>query len=406
MRFSRRLPETLRANRLTELLDELRSRPGGVPLWDLTCSNPTTTLPELYAGEAGRALLAPLAQPGALVYAPTPRGSPSARAAIAAYYQRRGLAVDPEGLTLCASTSEAYSWLFQLLCEPGERVLFPQPSYPLLSTLAELASVRVERYPLWLDPTVRRFRIDLEALRAAITDETRALVIVSPNNPTGSALHRDEVRAVLELCREHRLALVADEVFSDYLLDASEDLVPSLLAVPELGERGPLAFVMSGFSKVLGLPQLKLGWIATLGAEPLRSAAQERLEHIADTFLSVGTPVQLAAPALLAEQPRIRAAIVARLAVNLAALRSRLAGSSCDMLPVEGGWSAVLRLPALCSEEEYVLSLLEQERVLVQPGYFFDFSDEPLVVVSLLTPPSVLDEGLGRLLSRIAELGG
>ncbi|MFO0576923.1 MAG: pyridoxal phosphate-dependent aminotransferase [Polyangia bacterium] len=402
-RFSRRVPWHLPQNPLSQAVAARRRL--GLPLLDLTVSNPTAALPELYEPS----LLAPLADPRGLRYEPSPQGHPEAREAVAAYYRRRGLTVDPQHVVLSASTSEAYAWLFQLLCEPGERVLFPVPSYPLIELLAGVCGVQVDPYALYYDG---RWRIDAAALERELTPTTRALVLVSPNNPTGSFLHRDELAPLLALCARRGVALIVDEVFGDYPLDAltaegdaeaagGDAAVPSLL---ELAAPEALVFVLSGLSKVVGLPQLKLGWIVIRGPEPLRTQAQDRLEILADTFLSVGTPVQLAAPSLLAQAERLRAAISLRTRHNLTALSAAVADTACQLLPVEGGWYAVLRLPRVLSEEEWALAFLEAG-VLCQPGYFFDFAEEAFVVVSLLCRPEPFLLGVRRIVERVqAEL--
>jgi len=398
--FSRRLPWHLGKNPLSSLL--FAKRAAGERVLDLTVSNPTAALPELYDS----ALLLPLSDPAGLRYQPTPAGDGAARAAVAAYYASRGLSANAEHLVLCASTSEAYTWLFQLLCNPGEQVLFPQPSYPLLEFLGGLAGIEAVPYRLYFDG---RWRIDLDALRAALQPSTRALVLVSPNNPTGSLVHTAELAALFALCEEHGLSIVADEVFGDYLFSDVEDgedpALPSLLAAePEVAGGGPLRFVLSGLSKVVGLPQLKLGWIHTGGPEPLRSQAQDRLEIIADTFLSVSTPVQLAAPRLLGRQPVLCAGIYERIRRNRDALFRAVRGTALDVLPIEGGWYAVVRLPRILSEEEWTLTLLREDNLLCHPGYFFDFVEEAYIVLSLLTPPSELDLGVRRLLARTDSL--
>lgn len=408
--FSQRLPWRAAQNRLSVAVAQARA--AGAPLLDLTVSNPTRALPELYPP----ALLAPLAGERGLRYEPSAQGDPAARRSIAAYYAARGIAVAPEHLVLCASTSEAYTWLFQLLCDPGQGALFPQPSYPLLEFLAGLSAVRLCPYPLHYESGFAggqsgRWWLGLEAVRAACTDEVRLLVVVSPNNPTGSFLRRSELLALCALCRERGLALVVDEVFTDYdLLPAAADQVADppvrsvLAAVQALGEQAPLCFVLSGLSKVVGLPQLKLGWIHVGGPEPLRQTAQDRLELLADTFLSVGTPVQTAAPQLLAWQPQVSAAITARLRQNLQTLAAAVKDTACQLLPVEGGWYAVLRLPRLLSEEDWALLFLSEDGVLVHPGYFYDFAAEAYVVLSLLTEPATLARGAAKLVARVASI--
>lgn len=404
VRFSSRLPWQRLTNRFTQLQAELRGQ--GVPLLELVVSNPTRALPELYR----ESLLLPLSSPEALRYEPSPQGAVAARQAIADYYQARGLTVSPEHLVLCASTSEAYSWLFQLLGNPGDgdgdEVLFPEPSYPLLPFLGSLAGVAVVPYPLRFDG---RFHVSFPELASAVTARSRAVVAVSPNNPTGSYLRQSEGERLLRLCATRDLALIVDEVFSDYaFVDPWPQEGPRLLSLaelpPPLAELPALRFVLSGFSKVLGLPQLKLGWIVVCGPEPLRSEAQRRLELIADTFLSVSTPIQLAAPALLKERPQLFAGIAARIQASLTCLQQAFAGTAVSVLPVEGGWYAVLRLPRLISEEEWLLRLLTEDHMVVHPGYFFDFPEEAYVVCSLLTPPCDLAEGARRLLARLETL--
>ncbi len=411
MEFSARLPWSTAPNRLS--LAAAHKRTAGGPLLDLTVSNPTRALPELYPKE----MLAALADARGLRYEPSAQGDLAARQSIAAYYAARGITAQPEHLVLCASTSEAYTWLFQLLCSPGQGVLFPQPSYPLLEFLAGLSAVRLCPYPLEYEGGDRgRWWLGREALRAACTGDVRMIVVVSPNNPTGSFLRRSELHALCSLCRERGLALVVDEVFSDYdLLPAAADLADGrtnfdppvrsvLAAVQALGEQAPLCFVLSGLSKVVGLPQLKLGWIHVGGPPPLRQLAQDRLELIADTFLSVGTPVQLAAPQLLGWQPQVCRAITARLRTNLQALSQAVRDTACQLLTVEGGWYAVLRLPRLLSEEDWALLLLAQDDVLIHPGYFYDFAKEAFVVLSLLTETEVLKDGAARIVARVAAV--
>jgi aspartate/methionine/tyrosine aminotransferase len=369
--FSHRLHWSAPYNRIAELTRQLRA--AGHTLLDLTESNPTR------AGLAyPTGLLDPLADPRALLYEPTARGLLPAREAVARYYHG---AVSPARIVLTASTSEAYAFLFQLLCDPGDEILSPRPSYPLFEFLAGLSHVAIRQYPLRYDGT---WHIDFPVLEAAITSRTRAIVIVNPNNPTGSFLKRDEL-ARLE---EYGLPLISDEVFADY------GFAPGHLT-SLIGDRRVLTFSLSGLSKVAGLPQLKLGWIVASG--PAKEEALEALELIADTYLSVATPVQLALPSLLEASSSIRAVIAERTAANLAHLREVLAGSAGSVLNVEGGWYAVVRVPNTRTEEEWVLTLLREQDVVVQPGFFFDFESEAFLVVSLLTPTVTFREGLQRL---------
>jgi aspartate/methionine/tyrosine aminotransferase len=385
--FSARTRWDLTPNRLARIVEAKRA--AGEPVIDLTESNPTRAGIPYPSG-----LLTPLADPAALRYEPTPWGLEPAREAVAADFARRGFPLHADRILLTASTSEAYSFLFKLLCDPGDEVLVPRPGYPLFDYLAGLESVRVVSYPLEYDGA---WRLDVAALATAVTSRSRAVVTVNPNNPTGSYLKRDEARALRALCAERGLALISDEVFADYAL--RED--PSRMgSVAEDGSG--LAFALGGLSKSCGLPQLKLAWIATSGPEGIRKEALSRLEVVADAFLSVGTPVQVAAPSLLARRAELQAPIQARLRENGETLRSRLAVSSpARLLEPEGGWYAVLRVPATHPEEIQVARLLEQSNVLVHPGYFFDFPTEAYLVLSLLPPPPLFALGLGRILDSL-----
>jgi len=308
------------------------------------------------------------------------------RRAVSVYYEST---VDPSHILLTASTSEAYAYLFKLLCNPGDQVLVPRPSYPLFECLAGLEAVEVRQYPLVYHDG---WAIDLDALRDAVSERTRAVVVVNPNNPTGSFLKLAELQKLSELCAERGMALISDEVFADYSFAEDPARVKTVTHAEQC-----LAFSLSGLSKVAGLPQMKLGWIVVSGPEKLRSEAIERLEWIADAYLSVSTPVQCAGPQLLAAGEQVRRQILRRTIANLALARSVFCGSAITILEVEGGWYITLRMPRIRSEEEWTLELLEQCGVLVQPGFFYDFEEEAYLVVSLLTPPEVLREGLARI---------
>jgi len=382
MRLSTRLPRESAPNALSQRLDALRQ--SGTPYVDLTESNPTR------AGIAYPSdLLRTLADAAALRYEPQPLGMMVAREAVALDCARRGARVEPAQVVLSASTSEMYAWLFKLLCDAGESVLVPRPSYPLFEHLTRLEGVRAESYRLEYHG---RWDIDLDRIAAA-SPGTRALLLVSPNNPTGSYLSAGELEAVTRLCRDRGWALIVDEVFADYVLDATSPITDVA------ARSGVLAFSMGGASKSLGLPQVKLGWTIVGGPDADRAAALDGLELIADTFLSVGTPVQVAAPELLRRGVSVREAIHARVRANLAAAR-RVAARypSCDLLPVDGGWSGVVRVPATRGEEALVLGLLAEERVLVHPGYFFDFEHEAFLVFSLLVPEGVFADAFDRTL--------
>ena len=385
---SDRLPSRTDVNALSHALAALRAR--GVGLLDLTESNPTTVGVE-YPPD----LLCALADPRALVYAPHPRGLETAREAVAEDCARRGAAVDPADVVLCASTSEAYGWLFKLLCNPGEAVLVPQPSYPLFEHLTRLDGVRAVPYALHYHG---RWEIDLDAVARA-PEETRAVLVVSPNNPTGSFISEPELDRLTGICASRGWALIADEVFADYPIDEPRPMT-------DLATRaGVLSFTLAGASKTLGLPQVKLGWIVVGGPASARTSAIASMELIADTYLSVSTPVQVAAPALLREAAAVRAAIHARVRQNLSRAREiARAHPWCTVLRVDGGWSAPVRVPAVGSEESMVLSLLQQEHVLVHPGYFFDFPHEAFVVVSLLPDEATFAEAFDRALRFFAGM--
>jgi alanine-synthesizing transaminase len=386
--FSRRSAHDLRPNALTLALN--RARETGREVLDLTVSNPTGAgIP--YAGEA---IARALADARGLLYAPEPFGLLSAREAAAAELRARGASIAVDRVMLTASTSEAYSFLFKLLADAGDAVLVPQPSYPLFEHLATFEGVRVVPYPLAYDG---QWHFDLPGLRSAIDATTRAIVIVSPNNPTGSFVKKDELSAIAAT----GLPIVSDEVFADYGFGDDPRRASSAL---EVATEARLVFALGGLSKLAALPQMKLAWTAIAGADPRRVAdAASRLELIADTFLSVGTPVQHALPALLASGSIARDAIRARTAANLTRLRARLAGraTAATLLDCEGGWYATLRLPRTQSEESWALSLLEKDAVYVHPGAFFDFREEAYVIVSLLTPEPVFEEGISRLLARV-----
>jgi alanine-synthesizing transaminase len=382
MRRSSRLPRESAPNALARQLETLRRSSSSYV--DLTESNPTRAGIH-YPDD----LLQALAAPDSLHYEPQPLGLPAAREAVALDCARRGVTVEPSRIVLSASTSEMYTWLFKLLCDAGDSVLVPRPSYPLFEHLTRLEGVRAEPYRLEYHG---RWEIDLDSVAAAPAG-TRAILLVSPNNPTGSYVSAAEVDAVVRLCHDRGWALVVDEVFVDYALDVSSPYT-------DLAARaGVLAFSMGGASKSLGLPQVKLGWTVVGGPAADRDAAIDGLELIADTFLSVGTPVQVAAPELLRRGAAVRHDIHARVRANLATAKVLAARySACDLLPVEGGWSCVVRIPATRGEEALVLDLLADQRILVHPGYFFDFEHEAFLVVSLLVPEATFTDAFERTL--------
>lgn len=363
--FSRRTDWNLEPNRLT--IAHQQALAAEKKLIDLTISNPTRA--EIQYHES--AILNALNNPHSLDYDPQPRGLRSAREAVAAYY---ALAIDPESLVLTTSTSEGYSFVFRLLCNPGDEILVPKPSYPLFDFLAELQDVSLVPYSLIYD---HGWQIDLHALETAITPKSRAVVLVHPNNPTGSYVSIDERRELNELCHRHRLALIVDEVFLDY----SHDRTHSTFAA----NRDALSFTLSGISKISALPQMKLAWIAVSGPPAEVAPAMQRLEVIADTYLSLNAPIQLAARVLLDQRKSIQPQLMHRVCANLAELDRQLATqNSCARLDVQGGWYAVLRIPVVRSDEDFAVELLRRSGVLVHPGHFYDFPTDGYLVLSLI----------------------
>ena len=357
-------------------------RKSGLPLMDLTASNPTRC--GFTYDEAG--ILAALNDREALVYDPDPRGMRRAREAVAGYYAEHGAGVDPERLFLTTSTSEAYSFLFRLLCDPGDEVLIAQPSYPLFDFLAQLESVRLVPYPLFYD---HGWRLDAESIRRQITPRTRAIALVHPNNPTGH-FTKDAERAELQaICAERGLALIADEVFLDYGIGGRSGR--SFAA----GPHPRLTFVLSGLSKIAALPQMKAAWIAAFGPERELEATSGRLEVIADTFLSMNAPIQCAMPSWLAGRGGLQMQISDRVMENLRELDGILTGQRLvSRLEVEAGWYAVLRVPAVIPGEDVAVRLVRDHGVSVHPGYFFGFSGDGWLVVSLLTSAEELRAGI------------
>ncbi len=386
--FSQRLSWSFSSNRLTRLLEEKRR--ADEEILDLTESNPTRAGFDYPSDE----ILASLNDPRSLAYEPAPLGLPSAREAVAGYYARRGQVVSSEHLALTASTSEAYSFLFKVLCDPGDRVLLPRPSYPLFDYLASLESVETDSYSLVYDGS---WSIDLETIRSKLGPRTRALLLVHPNNPTGSYVKRVELTELTAMCREHDVALVVDEVFADYGFGENLDRVSTFV-----GRNDVLTFVLSGLSKIAALPQMKLAWIWTGGPDDQKRGALTRLEQVGDVFLSVGAQVQHAAAKLLDLAPSLQTAIRRRLVENSQFLTSAIPTSSpLEALPTEGGWYAVLRCPEVQSSEEWALAFLASDDTHVHPGYLFDFPTDARIVVSLLTPTKIFEQGIRRMLSRV-----
>ena len=387
--FSSRLQSDLAINRLAVAVE--RARGGGHPFIDLTESNPTRAGFDYPAD-----LLAPLGDCRGLCYAPEPLGVLDARRAVASDYARRGVSVDPERVVLTTSTSEAYSLLFKVLCDPGDEVLVPRPSYPLFEHLTGLEAVAATPYDLEYHG---RWAIDLGGLARAFSPRTRAVVMVTPNNPTGSFARQHEIAEIASLCAAHHAALVADEVFADYAWSPeAARLAGRVLSVCEA-----LVVSLGGLSKAVGLPQVKLGWMAVGGPDATVRQLIARLELACDTYLSVSTPVQLAAGELLARGAAVRRQIQARVSANARELRVRAARApSTEALVADAGWYGVLQVPSHVPEDDLVVSLVEEDGVLAHPGYFFDFSRESFLILSLLAPEDRFAEGTSRLLRRFA----
>jgi len=387
--FSQRTDWKLTPNRFTEAQQEMRA--AGMEVLDLTVSNPTRA--ELHYDE--EAIMQALINPAALDYDPQPKGLRAAREAVASYYrkQHEEFDVDPESVVLTTSTSEGYSYVFRLLCNPEDEILVPKPSYPLFEFLADLQDVKLVPYPLLYD---HGWQIDFPSLYKAVSHRVRAVVVVHPNNPTGSYVDDAERTSLNKFCREYNLALIVDEVFLDYAHDGAAR--PTFATNREVS-----TFTLSGLSKISGLPQMKLAWVVASGPDDQVGAALGRLEVIADTYLSMNAPIQLAAPALLEQRHTIQPLLLDRVRANLGEMDRLLSRQqACQRLEVEGGWNAVLRVPATQSDEDLAIEILRKVSVLVHPGHFYDFPRDGYLIVSLITPTEQFREGI----KRVVELLG
>ena len=381
--FADRTNWNLAPNRLSEAL--ARHRLAGKSLIDLTASNPTECG---FTYDTG-AILRALSSRAALTYQPEPKGLLSAREAVASYYAARGIDIPASDIVLTTSTSEAYSFVFRILCNPGDEILIPSPSYPLFDLLADIQDVLLVRYPLIYD---HGWQIDFHELEAAITPRTRGLIVVHPNNPTGHFAKPHDVATLNQICSTRKLVLIADEVFLDYSHAGKSELTFS-------SNSRALTFTLSGLSKISGLPQMKFAWFATSGPEVLRIQAFDRLEVIADTYLSMNAPIQLAASEFLEQRHSFQTQLMSRVRRNLAELDLQLsAEKSCSRLEIEGGWYAVIRIPATRSDTDFAIELLDTKDVYVHPGHFYDFPSDGYLIVSLITPEQDFAEGIRRLL--------
>jgi aspartate/methionine/tyrosine aminotransferase len=382
--FAKRTNWNLTPNRLSEALAAYRA--ARKPLLDLTVSNPT----ECGFSYDGPAILTALSNPAALSYEPNPKGLESARRTVAGYYAARKDHVSVEDMILTSSTSEAYSYVFRTLCNPGDEVLIPSPSYPLFDFLADIQDVKLVRYSLIYD---HGWHIDFRSLEQAITTRTRGVIVVHPNNPTGHFIKPAEMTKLNSICSARQIAIIADEVFLDFILDGTP-------AVSFAANCAALTFTMSGLSKISGLPQMKAAWLIVSGPEPWKSQALARLELIADTYLSMTAPVQLALPLLLEQRHDFQRQLMSRVRTNLKELDRQLSvQKSCSHLTVEGGWYGVLRVPATRSDEDLAIELLTTKGVYSHPGHFYEFPSDGYLILSLITPQESFAEGMSRLLS-------
>lgn len=394
--FSRRTGWDRSENPLATILHQARR--SGRPLVDLTESNPT----RCHIANTDR-LIALLGHPRGSSYVPHALGHPVARASVAQLFADRGLPADPDRVVLSASTSEAYAWIFKLLCDQGDRVLIPAPSYPLFDYLARLENVEVDRYPLVRDEA---WRIDFDALERAIEQargRARVIVLVHPNNPTGSFARRSEAAMLSTLAAKYGLALVVDEVFAEYAHgDLPQDRLPSFAT-----ERNALTFVLAGLSKSMLLPQCKVGFTLVCGPDELVQEAIARIEVIADTYLSVSTPAQLALPELLAARHEVQAAVRSRLAGNLQAIDRAITNAgphaAVRRLPTDGGWYAILEIARTRDEDAWVELLVREHGVIVHPGYYFEMDREGFLVVSLLPEPDQFVPAIESVVAAVAH---
>lgn len=386
--YSSRLRWTSPVNRFSDQLAALRK--AGAPLLDLTISNPTGADLVYPHAEIARSL----GSIETFSYEPDPAGNLEARQAIVSYYAAHNVSLSEERILLTASTSEAYAFLFKLLCNPADEVLIPLPSYPLFEYLASLECVRTVPYWLRYDGS---WHIDFSTIEAGISHRTRAIIVVNPNNPTGSLLKNDETAELLDITGRNNLPVIADEVFLDYPLAPSGSPIQSLI-----NRSGALSFSLNGLSKSAGMPQMKLAWIVLSGPNEQTEDCRERLDLILDTYLSPNTPVQRALPKLLEIGRGVQAQIRTRIRQNLIALETVLDGSPAGVLHTEAGWSAIIQVPRTQSSEEWSLALLTKHHLVVQPGYFYDLPGEAFLVVSLLTAPALFSQGIARIRAAIS----
>ncbi len=390
MRFARRTDWELSPNKISGILEDFKKR--GPAILDLTQSNPTACGFSYPVDK----LLAKLSDVPSMMYNPSSKGLLTAREALVLYYQRQGIELSPEQIFLTASSSEAYSFIFRLLANPGETVLFPCPSYPLFDFLVDLNDLESGFYSLFYDG---QWVIDLGQLESNIAPKTKALVTVNPNNPTGNYVNSEELKSLNRICQKADLSLISDEVFFDYAFDQKQSFV-SFAA-----NRENLTFTLGGLSKTLGLPQMKLSWIVVNGPDAILKEAIARLEIIADTYLSVNTPVQNALASWLTLRPAIQEKIRSRALANREFLVKSFEQETLGtVLHAQGGWYMIVKLLDGFDEENIVEQLLLRDQVYAHPGYFFNFSDEPYLILSLLPPEEIFREGVNRIVMRLKKI--
>jgi len=384
--FARRTNWQQETNALNKVLEDFEKRQ--IPVIDLTVSNPTSCGFQYPEG-----MLATLNSQENFKYQPDSCGMKQARDAVVKYYARHNLGLSANEIVLTASTSEAYSFLMRLLVNPGEKVLIPRPSYPLFQFLLEINDVDFDYYPLVYNG---QWRIDSQALERCVDAKTKAIILVNPNNPTGSYISSAVLNALNDICLKHQMAIISDEVFYDYPL-AQRDFVSCA------GNQTALTFVLGGLSKTLALPQMKCAWILASGPQRLLQGALSRLEIIADTYLSVNSPVQNALEKWLESAPQLQEQIISRVKENRQWLSAHL-NDHTQLLDIQGGWYATLRIPAIKTEEEWVLEFMREDHVSVYPGYFFDYEGGAFIVLSLIAPTVSFREGLERIIQRLAKI--
>jgi alanine-synthesizing transaminase len=400
--FAERTNWNLTPNRLSEALAQHLA--AGKRLYDLSASNPT----EVGFSYDGETILRAMCNSAALTYVPDPKGLLRARQSVAEYYAERGDEVSVEDIILTASTSEAYSFVFRALCDPGDELLVPAPSYPLFGFLAGIHDVVLAHYALVYD---HGWQIDFPSLEKAITPRTRGIIVVNPNNPTGHFVKPEELAALNEICSTRNMALIADEVFLDFPhADSNGRREPGKALRPRTANgwrpaslaanSGALTFTMSGLSKIAGLPQMKAAWLVTSGPEAIKKQAVERIEVVADTYLSMNAPIQLALPIFLQQRHGFQKQVLTRVRRNVGELdRQLMMRKACSRLEIEGGWYAVVRVPATRTDDDLAVDLLTKKGIYVHPGHFYDFATAGYLIVSLIMPEREFAEGCRQMLS-------